>query len=215
MPVVRAEYGPTLPELLAPRLRALPRPARVGLAAAAVALVAALGWLAFGRHRTTAVHIDGPAAIDLRYGEPLHRVAPRSGEALRLRGPSGSLSIAVRRLRLPSYRGDATTALTVLAGPLIERMRARYAHFRLRWEGRAFIRQQPGYQIVFQLRRRGRTVYGRRMLMVGSDDSSPRAAADLTLLAARSAAVPRADAVGAHGPLHVVLSSLRVGGGAA
>src|SRR4051794_5876510 len=204
MPLVRAEYGPTLPELLAPRVRALPRPARVALAAAAVVLVAAPGRLAVGRHRTTAVQIHGPAAIGLRYGDPLHRVAPRAGEALRLRSPTGSLSIAARSLRLPAYRGDATTALTVLAGPLIERMRAQYPHFRLRWEGRAFIRQQPGYQIVFQLRRHGRTVYGRRMLMVGSDDSTPRAAADLTLLAARSAVVTRADAVGAHGPLHVV-----------
>ena len=41
MPVVRPEFGPTLPELLAPRVRALPRAGRVVLAIVAVVIVVA------------------------------------------------------------------------------------------------------------------------------------------------------------------------------
>ena len=39
MSVVRPEFGPTLPELVAPRLRALPRGARVAAVAGAVLAV--------------------------------------------------------------------------------------------------------------------------------------------------------------------------------
>src|SRR5512132_4171317 len=45
MSVVRPEFGPTLPELLGPRVPALPRPARLALAAAGLGIVLLAGWL--------------------------------------------------------------------------------------------------------------------------------------------------------------------------
>ena len=67
MSVVRPEFGPTLPELLVPRVRALPRAGQVVLAAVAAAVVVALGLalvLGGGEDRTTVV-VREPIAYNL------------------------------------------------------------------------------------------------------------------------------------------------------
>ena len=80
MSVVRPEFGPTLPELLAqPRVRALPRAARVALAAVAALVVVALAYLLVlrgeqdGRERAV---VREPIAYNLVYPPSLQRVRP-------------------------------------------------------------------------------------------------------------------------------------------
>jgi hypothetical protein len=90
-------------------------------------------------------------------------------------------------------------------------MSATYPGFLWRGDGRVNINQQPGYQIVFQARIGGRTTYGKRVLLVAAPDPPPHAGLDITLLAARSPAIPRADAVAANGALKTPYRSLRFG----
>jgi hypothetical protein len=218
MSVVRPEYGPTLPELIAPRLRALGRGGRVAVGAVAlvavVAVAAALS-LRNGDGRRGIV-VERPIAFNVLAPAALHRVAPRSGEVLRLRTATGAAdpqSLSVRPMRLPAYQGDVSAALALRSVRLIEEMRRRIPGFLWRGDGRARINDAPGYQIIYQATVGGRTIYGRRVLLFPDPGAGPppRDGLDIDARAARSPAVPSVDAIGRNGALKLPLTSLRFG----
>jgi hypothetical protein len=212
--VVREEFGPTLPELVGARLHVPVRTVWRALGAAGVVVVLVLAWLLFVRDTPgqAAVVVREPVTFNLIYTDALRRAAPRAGETLRLQSRAGApQSLAVRPLRLARYKGDVSAALTLLSARLIKEMSATYPGFLWRGDGRVNINQQPGYQIVFQARIGGRTTYGKRVLLVAAPDPPPRSGLDITMLAARSPAIPRADAVAANGALKTPYRSLRFG----
>ncbi len=213
MSVVREEFGPTLPELLGARLRVSVRRIWLVLAAIGVVAVAVALWLTLRpTPGQSGVVVRKPVAFNLIYTDAVRRAAPRSGEVLRLQTRSGPpQSMAVRPLRLAPYKGDVSAALTLLSARLIDQMRAHYTGFLWRGDGRVNINKQPGYQIVFQARIDGRTTYGKRVLLVAGPDPPPRTGVDMTILSARSSAVPKADAVAANGPLKTPYRSFRFG----
>ena len=218
MSVVRPEFGPTLPELLGPRVRALPRAAQVGLAALAVLVVAALAAVLALRDTTvpgTTVLVRRPVTFNLRYPAPLERVRPRGREVLRLQTPPGTpapQSFTVTPLRLAPYRGDVGAVLTVMSAQLIAEMSRTVPGFVWRGDGRVNYNRQPGYEILFQARIRGKTAYGRRTLLVRGGDAPPRAGADITMMATRSSRIPRVDAVAVvNGPLKTAIRSFAFG----
>jgi hypothetical protein len=214
MSVVREEFGPTLPELVGSRLHVPVRTVWRALAAAGVVVVLVLVWLAFvrGTPGQAGVVVREPVSFNLIHTDALRRVAPRNGESLRLQSRSGpSQSLAVRPLHLAPYKGDVSAALTLLSARLIRQMSATYPGFLWRGDGRVNINKQPGYQIVFQARVGGHTTYGKRVLLVRSPDPPPRDGLDITMLAERSPATPKADAVAANGALKTPFRSLRFG----
>jgi hypothetical protein len=217
MPVVRPEFGPTLPELLAPRVRALPRVAQLALAAAAALVVVALVAVVLRDSRDTRAHavVRRPIAYNLVYPPSLVRVRPHGRETLRLetrRGAADPQSFAVTPFTLPPYHGDSTGILTLMSANLITRMRATIPGFIWRGDGRVNYNRQPGYEILFQSKIGGRTTYGRRTLLVPGGDTPPREGVDITMLAARSDAIPRVDAVAAStGALKTAIRSFRFG----
>jgi hypothetical protein len=214
MSVVREEFGPTLPELVGERLHVPVRTVWRGLAAAGVVVVLVLAWLLFVRDTPgqAGVVVREPVTFNLIYTDAMRRVAPRTGETLRLQTRAGApQSFAVRPLRLAPYKGDVSATLTLLSARLIREMSATYPGFLWRGDGRVNINKQPGYQIVFQARIGGHTTYGKRVLLVAAPDPPPREGLDITMLAERSAAIPRADAVAANGPLKTPYRSLRFG----
>jgi len=211
---VREEFGPTLPELLGARLRVPARTIWRVVAAIGVLVALVLAWLVFvrGTPGQAGVVVRKPVAYNLIYTDALRRVAPRPGETLRLRSTAGPpQSFAVRPLRLAPYSGDVSAALTLLSARLIREMGAQYPGFLWRGDGRVNINQQPGYQIVFQTTLDGRTTYGKRVLLVAGPDPPPRTGLDITMLSARSPAIPRADAVAANGALKTPYRSVRFG----
>jgi hypothetical protein len=213
MSVVREEFGPTLPDLLGSRLGVPARKVWLAFAALGVVAVAVLLFLTM---RPTpgqdAVVIRKPVTYNLIYTDAMHRVAPRAGETLRLQTRSGPpQSFAVRTLTIPAYKGDVSAELTFMSARLIDEMTKQYPGFIWRSDGRVNINKQPGYQIVFQATINGRTTYGKRVLLVSGPDPPPRTGLDMTLLAERSTAVPKADSVAANGALKTPYRSLRFG----
>ena len=214
MSVVREEFGPTLPELVGERLNVPVRTLWRALAALGAVVALVLVWLVFVRDTPgqAGVVVRQPVTYNLIYTDALKRVAPRTGETLRLQSRAGPpQSLAVRPLRLAPYKGDVSAALTLLSARLIQQMSATYEGFLWRGDGRVNINKQPGYQIVFQARVGGHTTYGKRVLLVAGPDPPPRAGLDITMLAERSPAVPKADAVAANGALKTPYRSLRFG----
>jgi hypothetical protein len=217
MPVVRPEFGPTLPELLAPRVRALPRAGQVVLAALAAIVVVGLAMFVFRKEtdsRARAV-VREPIAYNLVYPPALQRVRPRGRETLRLETPAGATdpqSFAVTPYKLPPYHGDSTGILTLDSANMITQMRRTIPGFIWRGDGRVNYNRQPGYEILFQSKIGGRTTYGRRTILVPGGDVPPKEGVDITMLAARSEAIPRVDEVGASaGALKTAIRSFRFG----
>ena len=214
-PVVRPEFGPSLFELLGPRVRALPRAAKAVLALLALAVVVLAGWAVVRGTEPLkdAVVIREPIAFNVAYAPGVHRVAPQGAERLRLASKPGApeLLFAVSPLRLPAYRGDVSAQLTFMSAALIDQMRARIPGFVWRGDGRVNVNKQPGYQIVYQARVGGKTVYGKRVLLVPGYDPPPRAGLDITMQAQRSGSVPSADSVGLNGALKTSYRSTRFG----
>jgi hypothetical protein len=214
--VVRPEFGPTLPELIGPRVRALPRALRVALAAVAALVVLAAAAVLLRDDRDPRPHatVRAPIAFNLLYLKPLERVTPRGRETLRLQTPAGVVpaqSFAVTPMKLPPYRGDVGAVLLGMSGPLIQQMSRTLPGFVWRGDGRVNYNRQPGYEIQFQARIGGRTMYGRRTLLVPGGDTPPRAGADIMMLAARAPAVPNVNSVASKGPLKAAIRSFLFG----
>ncbi|HEY7622777.1 MAG TPA: hypothetical protein VH834_23595 [Solirubrobacteraceae bacterium] len=213
MSVVREEFGPTLPELLGSRFGVPARKLWLALAALGVVALAVVLWLALRPTPGQAdVVVRTPVAFNLAHTDALRRAAPRAGEMLRLESTAGPpQSFVVHPLRIGSYKGDVSAELTLMSSRMIDEMRAHYPGFIYRSDGRVNINKQPGYQIVFQAKVDGRTTYGKRVLLVAGPDPPPHSGLDITMLAARSAGVPKADAVAANGALKTPYRSLRFG----
>jgi hypothetical protein len=217
--VVRPEFGPTLPELIGPRVRALPRAVQVGLAALAALVVVAAAAVLLRDNRDTRPHavVRAPVAFNLLYPKPLERVRPRGRETLRLQTPAGFAtpqSFAVTPMRLPPYRGDSSAVLLGMSARLIQQMTRTIPGFVWRADGRVNYNRQPGYEIQFQAKIGGKTTYGRRTLLVPGGDTPPRVGVDIMMLATRSPAVPNVNAVASKaGALKTAIRSFRFGTG--
>lgn len=213
-PLVKPEYGPSLPRLVGPRWRALPPAVRAVAALSGAAALLALAVLALrAGDAGPRVVVREPLAFNFTYGGSLRRVAPGAGELVRLEGRRGGLflqSFAVEPLRLPPYRGDVGGAYPAYATVYAQRLARRYAGFELAEEGRTRINDVPGYAIAFRARLGRRTLYGRRVLLV-PDVPRARDGVVLALLATPAAGVGAAAAVGVGGALKQPLRSFRFG----
>jgi hypothetical protein len=212
--VVRPEFGPTLPELLVPRLRALSRPAQSLVALAALALVGAVVWLAFlrpsGDHSYVARH---PVAFNFIYSAPLRVVPARGDELVRLEQRQGSRfvqSMTVEPLRVPASSGDPSAALSVLAESVKTTIGARLTHYETGNEGRIRLNEAAaGYGFAFRAHLGKRRLYGRAALVAPTTSGGGQALL-ITLLATPAAKVP-AVRVGAVGALKKPYHSFRFG----
>jgi hypothetical protein len=207
---VKPEYGPTLPEVLAP----LPRRMRaaLGAAAAIVLLVVVVVALRAGDDET-AVLIREPVTFNLVYGAGLQR-GDAPGALLALERRRGDLfldSYVVRELVLPDYRGAASGTLPVLAFGYIGELRRRYEGFALVEEGRTRINNGIGYQVVFRAKRGERTLYGRHILLVPEEPEGLRRGVILELASTPAAGTPNVESTGNAGPLKTALRSFRFG----
>jgi hypothetical protein len=212
MSVVRPELGPTLPELLGPRFRVLPRLVRLALAGLGALIVLVLLYALFlrggGASALHTVTVRQPIAFNFAYRGPFAKERPRAGELARV--GSKAQSFSVRPLNLPAYKGDAAGFLPLYAAQQQAQMAKDLPGFVWRSDGRANINQQQGFEIVFQFRRSdGTLAYGRRTFLLPG--VTARQGVELWAVAPRSPAVVRADDVGHNGGLKTALRSFRFG----
>jgi hypothetical protein len=232
-------YGPSLPELVAPRLRALATWQRV-LLAALVVVVAVIA-VAVVIRKEAEVHSYHQTEADARqrgltpvpfqfdYSKRLRRSQP-SGEYVQLeRRPKGTLAnrFTVSELRLGRQQGQVSGFMPVVA-TRYERQAAReYTGFRLQFEGRARVNEVEGYQFAFtaRLERPGKPVrqlFGRVVMLPEPYDptdpgvewpagQNPTRGLVITMLATSLDNVPSATRVGDEGLLQRPYRSFRFG----
>jgi hypothetical protein len=211
MSAVRPEFGPTLPELLAPRLRRLPRMARLALAALLLLLVLGLATVLLRGRSSSGLRgivVREPIAVNFVYRAPFHKRAPGPGELAKVSAANGQ-SFAVRELRVAPYKGDAAGMLPVLASQLETKMERELPGFQWRSDGRTNVNRNQGYEILFQYRPNGKLTYGRRILLLPTVTATQ--GVDLLLTSPRMNSVIRYDAIGRNGGLKTLLRSFRFG----
>jgi len=210
VPVIKAEYGPTLPQLLAPRSLAV----RIAAAALALAIVVTAIVVAIAtRPDETALLVRKPVTFNFVYGSQWARIdAP--GTLVALRHSEGGLfldSFAIRSLTLPAYRGAAGGLLPVYADDYLRTVRRRHRAFEFVGEGRARINNAIGYEVTFRARSGARRLYGRHYLLVEEEPDGRRHGVVLELESTPAAGTPTADDIGNHGALKTPLRSFRFG----
>ena len=211
MSAVRPEFGPTLPELLAPRLRRLPRVARLALAALLLLVVLGLATVLLGGGSSSdlrGIVVREPIAVNFVYRAPFHKRAPGRGELAKVTAANGQ-TFAVRELRVAPYKGDAAGMLPVLASQLETKMERELPGFQWRSDGRTNVNRNQGYEILFQYRPNGKLTYGRRILLLPTVTATQ--GVDLLLTSPRMNSVIRYDAIGRNGGLKTLLRSFRFG----
>jgi hypothetical protein len=208
---MKAGYGPTLPQLLAPRHLAV----RVAAAAIAVAiLVAAVAVALSSRAEETAVLLRKPVTLNFIYGPQFQRVStPGTLVALRHESPGGLFldAYTLRALTLPPYRGAAGGMLPVYADGYLRRLARRYPGYEFVSEGRARINNAIGYAVTLRAHRGGRRLYVRHYLLVEEEPEGQRRGVVLELESTPAAGTPNADEIGNHGALKTPLRSFRFG----
>ena len=188
--LVKPEFGPTLPAMAGPRLRALPRWvlwAAVAVSALIVALAVA-AWLVL-RTPTRTVEVKSPVAFSVTYPSDDFRRLPASGtEVVRLASPPGTanaVEIDFSRVELPPFTGERDAVFPLVSQKVISEMSRKDPTFVVRGEQPVNYGGQAGYQIYYQTSRNGKTWYGRRILLF-SDDLKDRVGIDINAQALRA-----------------------------
>ena len=210
VPVIKAEYGPTLPQLLAPRSLAV-RVAAIVIAALTTA--GALYIVISSRPDETAVLVRQPITFNLVHGDEW-RKEPARGALVSLRHERRGLfldSYVIRDLRLPAYEGAVSGTLPVFANGHVRALRTRYPAFEYVSEGRARINNAIGYEVTFRARMGERRLYGRHYLLVEDEPEGRRRGVVIELISTPAAGTPAASEIGNHGALKTPLRSFRFG----
>jgi hypothetical protein len=237
----KPDYGPSLPELLRPRLRALPRWARAGLVLIALALVAlAIALVIRSEAATKTYHQSSANAQDRGLPQiPFHF---DHSSKLKISRPSGAYVKAERRVndtlagsfevssfQLGRQPGLVSGFMPIVATEFERREARRHDHFRLVFEGRARVNEVEGYQFAFTARLpqpggKARQLFGRVVLLPRPYDTSdpdarypegqaPKDGLLITMLATTLDKIPSATRVGDEGILQRPFRSFRFGEG--
>jgi hypothetical protein len=211
---VRAQFGPTLPELIVPRWRRASRGARRLVLAAAVAVIAAAAAVAVLYPRDGWVVHHGPVSFNLRYPRSLHRVAPPPSAYARIeqRDAAGRLLrwFEVDRLRLPPFTGEISGVLPVYATGYVAALAARTPGFLLQTETKTRVNLNPGYTLTYRAKLDGRQVFGRVVMLLPAL-TGVRDGVVLTMGTVPGTLVPGPDQVAANDVLQIPLRSFRFG----
>jgi hypothetical protein len=237
----REDFGPTLGELLAPRLRSLRPWQRAVLAVALLALVAAVialvirGETGIESYRQDAGDASArglaPISFNFDYSAKMTKTHPKAAYVAVERDVGGTLSgrFTVSELRLGRQRGLVSGFMPILATRYERRAAQIYPGFRLAFEGRARVNEVEGYQFAFtaRLERPGkpaRQLFGRTVMLPEpydlTDPELPYPAGEgptrglvITMLATTLDKVPSATRVGDEGILQRPFRSFRYGAG--
>ena len=213
-PLVRPEYGPSLPALLEARRGVSRRTTIIG-GLGVVAVVAVLVVVLTANAADTAYVNQGTPVFNLRYSASAlqHPKAP-AGWELQLDSHRGKLfvqSFMVRRLTLPPHQGGLSGYLPVYADAYERALARTMTGFTPVDEGKARVNTSPGYQITYQAKQHGRTVFGRDVIVLPQDVPGAREGAVIRMLQTHAAGVHDARFVGTVGAIKKPYRSFRFG----
>jgi hypothetical protein len=216
---VQRRFGPSLPQLLAPRIDRLPAIARrVGLVAVVV-LVAAIVAFTLNDHNP-AFSQRSPVALRLTYPRSMTREPTPRGVLLALEQRDGSQlvgSFEISALTLPAYWGEISGLLPVVAANYERKLAAQIGPTFVPWSlGRTRLMGTPAFTFTYKRMIDGQTYFG-RVTFITHDLHGDRHGLTISLLTLPSTldaitdpAPPTPDAVGTGGELADPYGSLHL-----
>jgi hypothetical protein len=182
---MKPEYGPTLGRLLSPRWRAASPLGRRAVIASGMGLLLLVVLAVLALENSTFSH-GGRVPFSFSY-RSLYRVPPDPGGYVKVErhDSRGRLvdSLAIEPLLLPPYTGEESAELPVYATGYAKVLAKRYAHFVLRGEGKTKVNTIPAYGVFYTLELRGRTMWGRDILVL-PERPGAREGVDLVMITA-------------------------------
>jgi len=216
-PPVQSRYGPTLPEILAPRTRGVPAPIRVAVPLVILAIVLiAIGLKVFKGPSGTQVIVHGSPTFNFRYQGPMHKVPPHPGELVRLEARRHDAvrtflsSFVVRPLSLPPYSGQAAAALPAFATVFERTLARRYPDFQVVAEGRQRVVNEIAYAIFFTAKLGQRHLSGRDVLLPNPQPGA-HDGVELEFLSTPAGGAGVPASVAQSGPLSIPFHTFRFG----
>jgi hypothetical protein len=237
--VAEPAFGPSLPQLVGPHLRALGGWQRLLLAIVVMALLAALAaGLIHSAVATKSYHQSAgdatarglaPIPFHFDHSSKLHISKPAGAYVRAERSVRDTLAarLTVSPLRLGPQRGLVSCFMPIVATTHEREAARRYNRFRLAFEGRARVNKVEGYQFAFTARRvraehAARQLFGRVVLLPEPFDpedpekpypegSKPTRGLVITMLATSLDNVPSPTRVGDEGILQKPYRSFRFG----
>jgi hypothetical protein len=219
VPIARPEYGPSLKDLVGPRVAALSRRARWALYAAPIVLaILIVAVLILRADRVTQAVVRGPLTFNTRFDDRIARVAAGPGELLHLRtkpGPGRGDEDLVFRDAGPAPprdepAGGPIAQLALRMEAVMRPVRAELSGFQLRSQGRIRIGSDYGGWIVrYQFRKpaaardpdRSSTFYGARILLLPDARGTRERVLDISLQSQQSNVVSNISEAGGNGPM--------------
>jgi hypothetical protein len=151
VPLVRPEFGRSLPELISGRFSVSRRAVAIGAVVALIVLVAVIRLATDDGREQLTVH--GKPSFNVLYDPgQLHKAARHPGELMRLEGRRGPVAVdlTARAANLPPYSGDVIGGqLPLYTAQYADRLKAALPGFVMGDEGKARINQAPGYQLAY------------------------------------------------------------------
>jgi hypothetical protein len=151
MPLLRPEFGPTLPELISGRFSVSRRVIAIGAVIALIVAAVVIKVVIDGGREKLVVH--GKPSYNVLYDpSQLHKATPQGNEQMRLVGkrPHVSVEVTARPAKLPPFNGDVIGGqLPLYTAQYAGRLEQQLPRFQLGSEGKARLNQAPGYQISY------------------------------------------------------------------
>jgi hypothetical protein len=163
-PAAQPDYGPSLPQLAWPRIRALGLAARLALAALVAAVILAGAVLVIRHDAATSSYNQTeadatarrlpPIAFHFDHSTKLEITKPPGDYVQAERHPGGKLAarMTVSPFRFHPEPGLVSGYLPIVATKLERASAHRYLGVRLQFEGRARVNEVEGYQYAFTAR---------------------------------------------------------------
>jgi hypothetical protein len=174
MPLLRPEFGPTLPELISRRFSVSRRAAAIGAVVVLIVVAIAIEVIADDGRDKFVVH--GKPSYNVLYDpSQLHRAAPQGDEQLRLVGkrPHVAVELTARPAKLPAFKGDVIGGqLPLYTAQYANRLSRQLPGFQLGDEGKARLNQAPGYQISYTSGPAGNTTFWREVWVMPKADEA-------------------------------------------
>jgi hypothetical protein len=172
VPLLRPEFGPTLPELISGRFAVSRRAVAIGaVIALVVAAIVIKVVLDDGRDKLV---VHGTPSFNLLYDPSLlHKQAPANGDLMRLVGKTKRLEteITARHANLPPFKGDVIGGqLPLYTTQHTIQLSKELPNLQVGDEGKARLNQAPGYQVAYTSGQPGNRTYWREVYVMPAAD---------------------------------------------
>jgi hypothetical protein len=172
VPLLRPEFGPTLPELISGRFSVSRRAVAIGAVVALIVIAFVIKTVVDDGREKLVVH--GTPSFNVLYDPSLlHKATPANGDLMRLAGKTKVIEteVTARHANLPPFNGDVIGGqLPLYTTQHTDQLSKELPNLQVGDEGKARLNQAPGYQVAYTSGQPGNRTYWREVWVMPAAD---------------------------------------------